>query len=256
MQLKEDSISILEKSAQGNDSLANQYALYIQKIKDNLTEIDKQEKFLNSASSNNDQLEEDTLNIINAIHKMAGKIKENENLINELNKGLENSQNKNMGFRKEIANLNELISISNREVYFLKEELSSLNQSFNSIFEKYNSQKIQITDLNSALNEVAYVVGSKSELLQNGVLTKEGGIIGIGKSRKLSDELNTNYFTISSKKEFKSIILGVKSLKIVTSHPAKSYQLFQQEKGQIDSLVVLSADEFWKNSKYLVIEVK
>ena len=79
LQLKEDSISILEKSAQGNDSLANQYALYIQKIKDNLTEIDKQEKFLNSASSNNDQLEEDTLNIINAIHKMAGKIKENEN---------------------------------------------------------------------------------------------------------------------------------------------------------------------------------
>mgnify|MGYP001175031687 CR=1 FL=1 len=57
-------------------------------------------------------------------------------------------------------------------------------------------------------------------------------------------------------KEFKSIVLGVKSLKIVTPHPIKSFQLFQSEKGKIDSLVVISADEFWKNSKYLVLEVK
>tara|TARA_B100001093_G_scaffold277852_1_gene265559 strand:- start:4528 stop:5406 length:879 start_codon:yes stop_codon:yes gene_type:complete len=256
LQLREDSISVLEKSVLGNDSLINQYALYIKKIKDNLAEIEKQEKFLNSASSDSEQLKEDTLNIINAIDRMAGKIQENEYLINKLNSGLEKSKSQNMEFRKEIAHLNQLIAISNREVYFLKEELSSLNNSFNTIFEKYNSQKIQIKDLNSALNEVAYVVGSKTELLQNGVLTKEGGIIGIGKSRKLSHELNTNYFTISSKKEFKSIVLGVKSLKIVTPHSSKSYKLFKSEKGKIDSLVVLSADEFWKNSKYLVIEVR
>ena len=256
LQLREDSISVLEKSVLGNDSLINQYALYIKKIKDNLAEIEKQEKFLNSVSSDSEQLKEDTLNIINAIDKMAGKIQENEYLIKKLNTGLKESKNQNKEFRKEIAQLNELIAISNREVYFLREELASLNNSFNTIFEKYNSQRIQIKDLNSALNEVAYVIGSKSELLENGVLTKEGGIIGIGKSRKLSDELNTNYFTISSKKEFKSIVLGVKSLKIVTPHPSKSYKLFQSEKGKIDSLVVLSADEFWKNSKYLVIEVK
>ena len=35
--------------------------------------------------------------------------------------------------------------------------------------------------------------------LDNGVLTKQGGVIGIGKTKKLSDDLNTDYFTYSSK---------------------------------------------------------
>ena len=34
LQLREDSISVLEKSVLGNDYLINQYALYIKKIKE------------------------------------------------------------------------------------------------------------------------------------------------------------------------------------------------------------------------------
>jgi hypothetical protein len=88
------------------------------------------------------------------------------------------------------------------------------------------------------------------------VLTKEGGVIGIGKSRRLSNELNTDYFTISSKLDFESLILGYKSVKIITSHPVDSYKLYQSSKETIDSLLVLNKTTFWKNSKYLVIEVK
>jgi hypothetical protein len=110
--------------------------------------------------------------------------------------------------------------------------------------------------LNSSLNEISYVIGTKSELLENGVLTKEGGIIGIGKARKLSNELNVDYFTKSSKTKFKSLILGFKSIKIITSHPKNSYKLTEGEKERIDSLIILDKSSFWKNSKYLVIEVK
>jgi len=255
LKLRDNDVLSLEDNVETSDSLVNQYALYIKQIKDNLLEINDKEAFLNKFKDK-EKFDKDTLDIINAIKVMAEKIKDNEELISKLNTSLDRSKGQNLKFRKEFSALQGLIAKSNREVYYLKEELTSLNSSYNAIFEKYNSQKIKINELNSALDQVAFVIGSKSELLDNGILTKDGGIIGIGKSRKLSNELNTDYLTYSSKSKFKSLTLGFKVVKIITSHPEKSYELYKQSKGKVDSIVVLDKDIFWRNSKYLVIEVK
>jgi DNA repair exonuclease SbcCD ATPase subunit len=258
---KDNSIKKLEDNIQDSDSLSNQYALYLNKIKSNLEQINQSENYLNKVKSNPEMFEKDTLEIINAVQQMLNKINENEKMINKLNNDLQGASIKNNKYINEINSLTEQVALSNKEVFYLKEELSSLNESFNAMFEKYNLQKIKIKELNTALNKVAFVVGTKSELLKNGVLTKEGGIIGLGKSRKLSNELNTEYFTVTSKSDFSNLILGVKSLKIITSHPDDSYKLLMNEndsdsKENIESLIVINKNDFWKNSKYLVIEVK
>lgn len=257
IQSRNNQINDLESNVENSDSLVNQYALYVKQIKDNLNEINDQEVFLNKLkTSDSENIKPDTLDIIKSIQLMADKITENEQLIGKLNKVLNGAKTQNLKFRKEINTLQEMIAKSNKDVYFLKEELSSLNASYSELFDKYNAQKIAINQLNSSLNEISYVIGTKSELLENGVLTKEGGIIGIGKARKLSNELNVDYFTKSSKTKFKSLILGFKSIKIITSHPKNSYKLTEGEKERIDSLIILDKSSFWKNSKYLVIEVK
>ena len=130
-----------------------------------------------------------------------------------------------------------------------------MNASFESVFNKYKLQNQTINKLNKKLNEVAYVVGSKLELLENGILTKSGGIIGIGKTRKLNSDLNTNYFTYVSKYDLKSIQLGYKTVRIITSHSSNSYKWFNKNE-VIDSLVILNQKDFWNNSKFLVLEVK
>jgi chromosome segregation ATPase len=257
IQSRNNQINDLESNVENSDSLVNQYALYVKQIKDNLNEINDQEVFLNKLkNSDSENIKPDTLDIIKSIQLMADKITENEQLIGKLNKVLNGAKTQNLKFRKEINTLQEMIAKSNKDVYFLKEELSSLNASYSELFDKYNAQKVAINQLNSSLNEISYVIGTKSELLENGVLTKEGGIIGIGKARKLSNELNVDYFTKSSKTKFKSLILGFKSIKIITSHPKNSYKLTEGEKERIDSLIILDKSSFWKNSKYLVIEVK
>ena len=254
---KNNAINDLENNVEKTDSLVNQYALYVNQIKENLAEINSQEVFLKRLkNSNSEDLSADSLNILSAIELMAEKIQENEKLITLLNKNLNGSKTQSLKLKGEIAQLQEIVAKSNREVYFLKEELSSLNASYSRMFDKFNKQKVTINHLNSQINEIAFVIGTKSELLENGVLTKEGGVIGIGKSRRLSNELNTDYFTTSSKLDFKSLILGYKSVKIITSHPVNSYKLYQSSKESIDSLLVLNKATFWKNSKYLVIEVK
>ena len=252
---KNEALISLEFDKVNNDSIVNLYALYIQKIKENINEINRHELLINKAKNNPDFFEKDTSNIIESIKILSKKLQENESMIMALNNAVSQEKSKNSQFASKVSVLNEEIAKSNREVYFLREELNSLNASFESIFNKYKLQNETINKLNKKLNEVAYVVGSKLELLENGILTKSGGIIGIGKTRKLNSDLNTNYFTYVSKYDLKSIQLGYKTVRIITSHPSNSYKLFNKNE-VIDSLVILNQKDFWNNSKFLVLEVK
>lgn len=252
---KNEALVSLEFDKVNNDSIVNLYALYLQKIKENINEINRQELLINKAKNNPDFFEKDTSDIIESIKILSKKLQENESMIMALNNAVSQEKSKNSQFASKVSALNEEIAKSNREVYFLREELNSLNASFESVFNKYKLQNQTINKLNKKLNEVAYVVGSKLELLENGILTKSGGIIGIGKTRKLNSDLNTNYFTYVSKYDLKSIQLGYKTVRIITSHPSNSYKWFNKNE-VIDSLVILNQKDFWNNSKFLVLEVK
>ena len=253
---KVEVLKSLEYEKVNNDSIVNQYALYIEKIKENINEINKQESIINNAKNNPDFITLDTTDVINAIKILSMKLQENESMIEELSNAVILEKDKNSQFASSVTQLSEQIAKSNREIYFLKEELNSINASFESVFNKYNLQNIKINDLNKKLNQVAFAIGTKTELLNNGVLTKSGGLIGIAKSRKLNNNLNTDYFTYTSRLEFRKLILGFKSVKLITSHPTGSFKLHNSSKEKIDSLEILDNDVFWRNSKFLVVEVK
>ncbi|MDB9990356.1 hypothetical protein OAD79_02800 [Flavobacteriales bacterium] len=255
LSFKDQTINSLEFQKLNDDSIVNLYALYIQKIKNNINEISKQELIINNAKNNPDFIEKDTTDIIKSIKILSKKLQENESMLMALNNAVKQEKNKNSLFASKVTDLREEIDKSNREVYYLKEELNSMNASFEAIFKKYNLQNKKISAINQKLNEVAYVIGSKSELLDNGVLTKSGGLIGIGKTRKLNSNLNTDYFTYVSKYKFENIPLGYKSVRLMTSHPTNSYKLSNLNE-IIDSLIIINQDDFWRNSKFLVIEVK
>ena len=252
---KDQAINSLEFQKLNDDSIVNLYALYIQKIKDNINEINKQELIINNKKNNPDFIEKDTTDIIKSIKILSKKLQENESMILALNNAVKLEKDKNSQFVSKVTDLREEIAQSNIEVYYLKEELNSMNASFEAIFKKYNLQNKKISDLNQKLNEVAYVIGSKSELLDNGVLTKSGGLIGIGKTRKLNSDLNTDYFTYVSKYKFQNIPLGYKTVRLMTAHPTSSYRLSTSNE-IIDSLIIINQDDFWRNSKFLVVEVK
>ena len=253
---KDKELNSLEFDKLNNDSIVNQYALYIQRIKNNINEINNQESIINNAKSKEEFYKADTTNIINAIKIMSEKLIENESMISELNNAVKLEKNKNSQFATRVTELSTEVAKSNREIYFLREELYSLNSSFEAIFNKYNEQNKKISFLNNKLNEIAYVIGTKSELLDNGVLTKSGGLIGLGKSRTLNSDFNTNYFTFSTKQDLKSIVLGYKSVKLMTPHPSESYKISKNTNELIDSLLIFNVENFWKNSKFLVLEVK
>ncbi len=236
------------------DSVNNEYALYIQNIKNNLKEIQNSESIIQNHRSNPEFFLSDSIDISSEILKMADLIKENQDLITKLNKGLNDSKNENIAYKNQLIDLSEQVSISNREIYYLHEELESLDASFSDLFANYSKNVNTLNELENKVDQVWYTFGSKSELIDNNVISKEGGFIGIGKIKKLNNELNIDYFTLASKKSLEIIKIGAKNVQLVTSHPVSSYELIGDK--VIEGLKIIDKEKFWGNSKYLVIQVK
>lgn len=181
-----------------------------------------------------------------------GLLAENKDLISKLRKQAKASAASITELEKTIGGLEATIAEKDGEIEILKEQLASTNSSLATLIEMYRD-KSQLSDMQRMdLNTAYYAVGTAKELRANGVLTKEGGVIGIGAVNKLnSDNLPKEYFTRVDITQTQEITLAAKKAKLATAHPAGSYDLVGGEK-----LVITDANAFWSVSKYLVVVVE
>jgi hypothetical protein len=105
------------------------------------------------------------------------------------------------------------------------------------------------------LNTAYYAFGTSKELIKNNVLTKEGGFIGLGKTQKVKEDFNKNYFTKVDVTALSEIPLGAKKAKLVTTHPGGSYRIDGAD-GKAEKLVITNTEDFWSASKYLVVVIE
>ena len=127
------------------------------------------------------------------------------------------------------------------------DQINSLSESVSNL-EADNQQKqetIQAQDKD--LHSAWFVFGTKAEL-------KEQKILQNGDVLKASN-FNRDYFTKIDTRIDKEIKLYSKSAELLTSHPANSYVLAKDAKGQY-ILRITDPAKFWSASKYLVIQVK
>ncbi|MDG1690491.1 MAG: hypothetical protein P8I02_06950, partial [Flavobacteriales bacterium] len=107
---KDQAINSLEFQKLNDDSIVNLYALYIQKIKDNINEINKQELIINNKKNNPDFIEKDTTDIIKSIKILSKKLEENESMILALNNAVKQEKDKNSKFSSQVTDLREEIA--------------------------------------------------------------------------------------------------------------------------------------------------
>jgi len=112
-----------------------------------------------------------------------------------------------------------------------------------------------IEEKTNELNKGYVAFGTFKELAANGVVTKDGGFLGIGKHVSLQNNLDEAYFTQLDIRDTKTIPLFTNKATIISEHPDSSYT-FIEEDGVIAYLEIENPDEFWKISKYAVIELK
>lgn len=249
-QLNEDNALSLARIAE-KDSMVNDLFGTMNRISENLRTIRTKQGQLGSpdAGAEGGNMEERIMSDIESIDAL---LAENRALIERLRSQSKNSANKLAELERTVTNLEQTIAEKDQEISMLKDQLSSTNSSLATLIEMYRD-KSQLADMQRGeLNEAWYAVGTAKELRENGVLTKEGGVIGIGSVNKLNTtELSTEYFTRIDITSVSSIPVAAKKAKLATNHPEGSYRF---ENGAT-KLVIVDPNAFWSISKYLVVVV-
>ena len=188
-------------------------------------------------------------------------MKQNQALVQELNRDLNQSQIKIEGFKSIVANLNDRVQSKNKEIASLNEQLKDkkikigqLYYSVDSLTFENKAKEEVIEEKIDELNTGYYAIGTFKELRDKNVITKEGGFLGFGKTEDLKDDFNTNYFSKVDIRKQQSFLIYADKAEVVTNHPKGSYEIKGAD-GKADSLIVTNPEAFWKATKYLVIKV-
>ena len=219
-------------------------------IQENLNTIKEKEKIISKVTSDGDvkskedQIKED----IQSIYDLMAK---NKDRIGSLSKKLKNSKLKIEGLEKMIENMQATLNLKDSEIEELKTKIEGLNVELSNLTTNYKAVENESNQKTEIINTAFYAIGTSKELKEKNVITKEGGIIGLGKTTKLSSDFNKDYFTKINIEKTTSINLGAKKIKILTTHPSNSYKLIGEK--PIEKLEITNTKEFWSASKYLVI---
>ena len=244
------------------DTVINDNFKLVNEIESNLSLISKSEKSISLNLKGNVESKKSTQDkILDEIKFINSLIEKNKETIHQLNNKVNHKDKQLTELNKMIASLNERIQTKNHEIIKLKNKLltyeftiEKLNISLDSITFLSEIQQQLIDAQREDLNTAYFCFGTAKELIRNKVISKEGGIIGIGKTKKLSKDFNKNYFQKIDITTFFEIPLAAKKAKLVTSHPSSSYEFIGKK--TIKKLLIKDPDSFWSASKYLVIVVE
>jgi len=250
-QLEED-----QRRAEGvvaaKDSTINSLFGTFNRISENLRTIRSKQGTLVTPEAGAETSGDVEQRIMGDIEEIDALLSENKTLIAKLRKQAKSSAGTIAELEKTIADLEKTIDEKDTEIAGLKEQLASTNSSLATLIDMYRD-KSQVADMQrNELNSAFYAVGTAKELKEKGVLTKEGGFVGIGGVNKLNTaDLPKDYFSAIDVTSTQEITLGGKKAKLSTAHPEGSYRI----DGGGAKLVITDPAKFWSISKYLVVVV-
>ena len=245
-------------------ALANQDALFIllNDITDGMTQIKAMEKILNSGNlssetaSRKDQIKSDMAAIQQALQQRRQRLA-------ELEKKLSTSQQYSTTLKRTIDNLKAEIAQQEASISTLRNDLQAakiqvadLSRSVDSlsttVIEERQATELAQQEAQSVTNELNtcfYAIGSKKEL-------KEANIIETGflrKTKLMQADFQQSYFTRADKRTLNSIPTHSKKAKILTNMPSDSYNIEDADGYKI--IQITDPARFWSLSNYLVIQV-
>jgi len=261
--LKAQNDSLAVVAGQKDESIVN-YLRDFNEIQGNLDSIKQAQKIisLNTTSTNGELNQNAKDKIMSDVQLIVNLMQKNKNQIASLSKKLKKSNLKVKELETMLENLNKELQQKDIEIGQLKDKLAQLDIQVQNLtasvdtLSTENKIKTQIIDEKTkALNTGYYIIGTYKELSAKNILTKEGGFIGLGKSKTVSKDFNRDAFTKVDITKFKTLPINKKKAKMLSSHPSSSYK-FEGTKVKIDNLVITNSDDFWSTSKYLVILVE
>ena len=181
------------------------------------------------------------------IAKLQAMLKSSKNNSAQLKKAVESLTQELVTKQQRIEELQAELASKNIRIQELDAAVSGLSADKESLAAENEATARTVAEQDKAINAAWFVFGTKSEL-------KSQKILQSGDVLKNAD-FNKDYFTQIDIRTTKEIKLYSKRAELLTTHPAGSYELVKDDKGQL-TLKITNPKEFWSVSKYLVIQVK
>jgi len=245
------------------DSIINEWVLAFNEIESDIKKITARENMLSLQSMNPEISKDKKKEIMKEIQLIRDMIEQNKKKIASLNTQLHNSGIKIASLQTRIDTLDANIAQRDQEVVALKMELVDRNFEIGQLSEKVGTLEVAIADSSSKIgkqtaemNKAFVVSGTYKDLKEKGLLIKEGGVLGLGKKESLQENFtNDNLFSRIDITETRTIPVNSKTAKLVTEHPANSYEMVKDDANKIAYIEIKDPATFWKISKYAVVEV-
>ena len=189
-------------------------------------------------------------------------LENNKKKLDGLTAQLRNSNGTIKGLESRVATLETTIKQYEIDMTALKEtvtkkeeEIGQLNVKVAELDGTVLKQDETIKGQTDKLNEAYLISGTSKELKEKGIISKEGGFLGLGKLGTLVADLPANSFSKIDITQLKTIPIHSKDAKLITKHPSGSYEIVPEGDKKIAYIEIKDPEMFWKISKYAVVEI-
>jgi uncharacterized coiled-coil protein SlyX len=236
------------------DSSLNEFMTSYNEVERNLDSIAVRQNIVTKSTENAGEFKATSKDRINAqIAAINNLMEENRKKLATLNAKLKSSNGKNAQLQKMIQTLNEQLAQKDKELAELNEKLAGLNAQVTLLQTSVDTLNQTVSVRTTALHTAYYVIGKEKDLEAAKIIDRSGGVLGLGKTDKLSTTFDNSKFTRVDYTQMGSIPIESKKVKIVTTHPAGSYSLDKDGKDMVKSILITDPEKFWSASKYLVV---
>jgi predicted RNase H-like nuclease (RuvC/YqgF family) len=197
-------------------------------------------------------------NVLSRITELKSAIERTKTRIEDLDHRLKRSgvkiagmERMMAGLRKSVAEKETRIAQLNGQVDTLETRVAGLTADVETKQQELSVKQEELMARQRELATIFYAMGTKKELTKSGVVLSKGGVLGLGKSLKLSGQYNESTFTPLNTDEEAVIRIPFEKAVVLSAQPVTSYSIQPVSKEMVE-LRILNATEFRK-VKHLVI---
>jgi uncharacterized coiled-coil protein SlyX len=157
------------------------------------------------------------------------------------------------GLKRTVADREKMIASLNDRVESLSVEVTQLKTDVAANQEQIRTQQQVIEDKRREISTVYYVVDTKDNLKDAGVVKTTGGVIGIGRSTQLTGQFPQQVFDPIDTDLQRTITLAGKDPAVLSGQSAASYTIVPV--GETSSELRITNPEEFRKVRYLVVKV-
>lgn len=248
----------------GRDSTLNDWLQTFTQIENDLNVLKQKENLITINNSDNVEFTSTRKEqILNDIKSISMRLDENRKKLASLSVQLKNSG-------REIKGLQEMIAGLEVKLQEHQTQIASLTTTVNERDIEIGELNILASDLKTAviekeelissqvaeMNKAYFAAGSFRDLKELGIVSKDGGFLGLGRTESIVNNITDSLFSQIDISQLKYIPVNSRDAKLITEHPTSSYEFVRESDDKIAHIEIKDPEQFWKISRYAVVELK